>query len=565
MISTRAAHTGELPAISPPLLRVDGLSVAYGGNEVVSQASFVLQPGRSLALIGESGSGKSTIARAVLRLLPRDLARTRGRVEFGGEEILGMRERHFRRLRGSELGFVPQDPSNSLNAVRTIGAQAREATALRSERLTKRAREELVLETFAQVGLHDPRRVYESYPHELSGGMLQRVLIGLTVIPRPRLIVADEPTSALDVTIQKRILDLLTDLQHSLGISLLLITHDLAIAADRTDGIVVLKDGTVQEAGATAEVFAAPASEYARELHADVPSLNPQRYRELRAPVDVPEVDVPEAAPKIEFRTVTKTFAVDGRELAAVEDASFRVASGTTHALVGESGSGKTTTVRLLLGLESPDRGEILLDGEAVHGRSHQSLRSVRRHLQLVYQNPFTSLDPTWRIGRIVAEPLDRYGVGSRTERRQRVREALQAVGLGEHLLSRRPTALSGGQRQRVAIARSLVLRPEVIVLDEPTSALDVSVQAGILEVLVRLQAELGLTYVFVSHDLAIVRQIADSVTVMRQGRIVEQGPVGRVFAHPFTDYTRELIASIPGGRSRTEPAAYEADTALRA
>lgn len=527
-----------------PLLAVEGLHVAYGHVEVVTDVGFTLGRGESLALIGESGSGKSTIARALLRLLPRDLGRTSGSAHFGEEEILAAPERRFRRLRGRNIGFVPQDPGNSFNPVRTIGAHAKEAVALVEEKVSAAEGKELVLETLAGVGLTDPRRVYESYPHELSGGMLQRVLIGLTVLPRPQLIVADEPTSALDVTIQKRILDLLEAQQHELGSSLLLITHDLAIAADRTDTIVVLKDGRVQEAGRTRQVFAAPASDYSRKLHADVPALNPDRYREVRGTAAPAVVG---AAAKIEFRSVTKEFVVDGRELYAVDDVSFRIAPGTTHALVGESGSGKTTSVRTLLGLETPTEGDVLIDGKVVSGRSHDDLRDVRRHLQFVYQNPFTSLDPTWRIDRIVREPLDRYAVGDRAEREKRVREAIAGVGLGEDLLSRRPGALSGGQRQRVAIARALVLRPDVIVLDEPTSALDVTVQAGILDVLVRLQAELGLTYVFVSHDLAIVRQIADTVTVMNGGRVVEHGSVARVLSQPHTDYTRELIAAIPG------------------
>lgn len=540
--ATRAATT--------PLLQVDGLSVSYGRTQVVDDVSLALAPGASLALIGESGSGKSTIARSVLRLLPRDLGRTSGRIQFDGRDVLGLSERRFRRLRGRELGFVPQDPTNSLNHVRTIGAQAREATALLDENLTARQRRELVLDTLAMVGLPDPRRVYDSYPHQLSGGMLQRVLIGLTIIPQPRLIVADEPTSALDVTIQKRILDLLSDLQRERGIGLLLITHDLAIAAERTDEIVVLKDGRVQEAGRTGTVFSSPRSEYARALHADVPALHPDRYREYR---DAPR-PAPVGPPKIEFAAVSKTYAVDGAVLQAVSDASFAVEAGCTHALVGESGSGKTTSVRLLLGLEAPDAGEIRVDGDVVSARSHASLRDVRRHLQLVYQNPFTSLDATWRIENIVREPLDRYRVGTVAERRERVRDALASVGLGQQVLGRRPSSLSGGQRQRVAIARALVLRPDIIVLDEPTSALDVSVQADILDVLVRLQAELGLTYVFVSHDLALVRQIAHTVSVMHRGRIVEHGPVEQILTRPFTDYTRELIAAIPGQRL-TSPA----------
>jgi len=535
-----------------PLLRVEGLSVAYGAQRVVHGVTFQLARGESLALIGESGSGKSTIARTVLRLLP-EAAHAAGRVEFDGTEVLGLPDRRFRPLRGRAIGFVPQDPGHALNPVRTIGAQAEEAAALLGEP-SRAVRTTRVLETFAEVGLDHPRRVYDAYPHQLSGGMLQRVLIGLAVLPRPALLVADEPTSALDVTIQKRILDLLSKLQRERGIGLLLITHDLAIAAERADTLVVLKDGAVQEAGRTGAVFAAPSSAYARKLHADVPSLHPDRYEVLRAHGRRRLGQPAGGVPRIELRSVSKTFHTDGRTLKAVDGISFSVVAGTTHALVGESGSGKTTAIRLLLGLEQADGGDISISGQAVSGRSAESLRTLRRNLQLVYQNPFTSLDPTWKVERLVAEPLERYGVGTRQERAARVREALADVGLGEHLLQRRPTALSGGQRQRVAIARALVLRPEVIVLDEPTSALDVSVQADIVEVLLSLQARLGLTYVFVSHDLALVRQLAHTVSVMRHGRIVEQGCVADIFDRPRQPYTMALLDSIPSGITAASP-----------
>jgi peptide/nickel transport system ATP-binding protein len=540
----RNAATASASQNAAPLLRVNDLSVSYGKQAVVHNVGFDLGRGKSLALIGESGSGKSTIARAVLRLLPGG-AQASGQVRFDGQDILGLDERQFRPLRGRAIGFVPQDPGNALNPVRTIGAQALEAAALTDEPDVA-IRKALILDTFAQVGLENPQRVYDSYPHQLSGGMLQRVLIGLAVLPRPALLVADEPTSALDVTIQKRILDLLSRLQHELDISLLLITHDLAIAAERTDALVVLKNGSVQEAGKTSDVFSSPASAYAKKLHADVPALNPDRYATLRDP-GLRSLKSGQTA-KIEVNSVTKTFTVDGKVLTAVDDVSFSVPAGTTHALVGESGSGKTTTIRLLLGLEQPDNGEISVAGEHLTGRSNTYLRSVWRHLQLVYQNPFTSLDPTWTVEQLVGEPLDRFQIGNRTERAQQVREALANVGLADHLLTRKPGALSGGQRQRVAIARALVLKPDVIVLDEPTSALDVSVQADIVEVLLSLQARLGLTYVFVSHDLALVRQFAHSVSVMRHGSIVEHGAVADIFNNPQHPYTATLLESIPSG-----------------
>jgi len=530
---------------SHDLLRVEGLSVSYGATPVVFDAGFRLARGESLALIGESGSGKSTIARSILRLLP-DGARARGSVAYQGSEILSLPERRFRPLRGRQIGFVPQDPANALNPVRRIGAQAHEAAALVEPR-DARARRLLILDTFEKVGLSDPRRVYDSYPHQLSGGMLQRVLIGLALIPAPSLIVADEPTSALDVTIQKRILDLLTQLQTERGIGLLLITHDLAIAGERTDRIVVLKDGRVQDGGATADVFARPGSDYTLRLQADAPALNPARYAALRADRST----VVGAPLRIEVSGLTKSFSADRSAPKALDDVSFSVPAGTTHALVGESGSGKTTALRTLLGLERPDAGTLLVDGESVVGRSADAVRGIRRHLQLVYQNPFTSLDPSWRVGAIVREPLERYRVGARRGRAARVAETLAAVGLTPAHARRRPAELSGGQRQRVAIARALVLEPDVIVLDEPTSALDVSVQADIIEVLLKLQAERGPTYLFVSHDLALVRQVADSVSVLRNGKVVESGPVDRVFSDPQDEYTISLLSAIPRPQSR--------------
>jgi peptide/nickel transport system ATP-binding protein len=547
---TASDSTGPAAAT---LLRVEGLTVAYGHQTVVHGVDFTLARGQSLALIGESGSGKSTIARTVLRLLPPQARVLGGQVQFGGRDVLALGERRFRPLRGRAFGFVPQDPGSALNAVRTIGSQAQEAAALLPE-TDAAARRSRILETFDQVGLADPERVLRSYPHQLSGGMLQRVLIGLAVLPRPALIVADEPTSGLDVTIQKRILDLFAELKESLGISLLFITHDLAVAAERADTLVVLKDGVVQERGASAQVFAAPKAEYTRELQADVPAINPDRYRAgdtTGGERQGESAGIQPSGTQIDVRSVSKAFTVGARRVAAVDDVSFSVERGSTHALVGESGSGKTTAVRLLLGLEQPDAGEIVIGAESVRSHSRGQWRSLRRHLQLVYQNPFTSLDPTWRVERIVREPLDRFDVGDKAERRDRVREALHSVGLPESVLSRRPTHLSGGQRQRVAIARALALRPDVVVLDEPTSSLDVTVQAGLIDLLFRLQRELGLTYLFVSHDLSLVRQIADTVSVLQHGRVVEDGPVREIFSRPRHPYTRALLDAIPALSSR--------------
>lgn len=532
------------------VLEVRNLSVTYGSATVVKNLSFSLEAGESLAIIGESGSGKSTTARALLRLLTTN-AVVEGEVfDAAGRDLLGVTERQFRSLRGRTIGFIPQDPGNAFNPVRTIGSQAHEAAALLPH-LTKEEQKEKILSTFSDVGLPDPLRVYNSYPHELSGGMLQRALIGITILPKPEVIIADEPTSALDVTVSRRILDLLSEMQSRTHIALILITHDLAIAAERTDSVVVLKDGQIQETGRTSEIFANPASAYTRKLQESVPTLNPDRYkadREIRNAVITKAIE-----PAVSIENISKSFNVGGKSFQAVQDVSIKVARGTTHAIVGESGSGKTTVIRTLLRLEEADIGEIYLEGVRIDSLDHRKLKNIYRDLQLVYQNPFTSLDPTWSVERIIREPLDRFAIVPRSQRREVVKEALESVGLSAELLARKPNQLSGGQRQRVAIARALVLHPKILVLDEPTSALDVSIQAEIFDVLFALQRKLGLTYIFVSHDLSLVRQVADTVTVMQRGRVVEEGLVHEVFENPQDKYTAALIDAIPLGQRFTE------------
>ncbi len=529
---------------NPPgtLLKIEHLDVWYGSRHVVHDAEIELRRGQSLALIGESGSGKSTITKAILGLLPDHESRSSGSIEFENQDLLSAPQRQLRSLRGRRLGYIPQDPGSALNTVRTVGSQAHEAAALTGT-VGREAQRELIIEAFEQVGLPDPQRVYDAYPHQLSGGMLQRALIALTVLPRPALIIADEPTSALDVTVQRTILDLLDRLRREHHISLLLITHDLAIAAERADRLVVLQRGKVQESGPAIEIFDHPKTEYAQRLLADVPSLNPERYRQTRGAV--PSRGATDTT-QILVSEVSKQFAGARGSFKAVDDVSFAVARGTTHALVGESGSGKTTTIRMLLGLEVPDSGCIEVAGHLISGQTPAQWRNSRRQLQLVYQNPFTSLDPSWSVERLVAEPLARYKLGHAKQRSLRVREVLGEVGLGEEFLKRKAHQLSGGQRQRVAIARALAIKPEVLVLDEPTSALDVSVQADLFDLLANLQREHGLTYVFVSHDLALVRQIADTVSVLRRGRVVESGNAQEIFTNPQHAYTRELLDSIP-------------------
>lgn len=406
----------------------------------------------------------------------------------------------------------------------------------------KKAIRARVLDLLTRVGLSQPEIRYDQYPHELSGGMRQRVLIAIAVALKPQLIIADEPTSALDVTVQKRILDLLDDLRREHGTALLFVTHDLGVAADRADRLIVLHGGRIQEAGPTAAVLAHPQSAYAAQLLADAPSLS---RAEFHRPVKVTDEIAVQAS------GLVQVFQEKVGPFCAVDGVSFSVPRGTTHALVGESGSGKTTSIRALLGFQKLTAGQIIVNGIDIGTLTGETLRQFRKGIQLVYQNPFSSLDPRQTIFEIIEEPLLNFEPLPKAERQARVRDLLARVGLPEAVLTRRPRALSGGQRQRVAIARALILKPQVLVLDEAVSALDVTVQAQILTLLDTLQRDLGLTYIFVSHDLAVVRQISDTVSVLHNGKLVESGPVARVFDAPQSDYTRALIAAIPGQRAR--------------
>jgi peptide/nickel transport system ATP-binding protein len=533
------------------VLAASDLRISYGGREVVHGVSFEIDEGETLALVGESGSGKSTTAHALLGLLPAGGAVDGGTVVLGDLDISGWTDRALRGIRGAEIGLVPQDPTTSLDPVRPIGAQVEEILRLHGhrDRRTRRAR---AIELLDRVGIDDPDLRARQYPHELSGGMRQRVLIATAIALRPRLLIADEPTSALDATVQRKVLDLLDELQREEGTSILLVTHDLGVAADRAARLVVLKDGRIVEQGRSDAVLAAPTDPYTRQLLADAPAFT-TGFRRPEAPPFLR--DAAAVAAENPFAIVAeglvKEFRVAGRErFRAVDDVSFRVRRGTTHALVGESGSGKTTTARLVTRFHQPDAGTIEVAGEDVTHAKREQLRALRRRVQLVYQNPFASLDPRQQIVDIVAEPLQNFHVGTRAERRERALALLDRVSLPADVARRTPRELSGGQRQRVAIARALAIDPEVVVLDEAVSALDVTVQARILELLTSLQAELGLTYLFISHDLAVVRRISHTVSVMRRGRIVEEGQTEDLFRDPQHEYTRELLAAVPG---RTE------------
>jgi peptide/nickel transport system ATP-binding protein len=553
MTTTININPVSTDAANLPVLEIRNLAVGYRANEgfqrVVHEVSLLVRPGEVVALVGESGSGKTTMAQAVIGLLAENGRLEGGAVRLNGTEISGWSQKQLDSIRGRKISLIPQDPTSSLNPVKTIGAQV--AEVLQIHRQGSRAEiDARVIELLARVGLSQPELRARQYPHELSGGMRQRILIAIAIALRPALIIADEPTSALDVTVQKRILDLIDELRGEYGTAVLLVTHDLGVAADRANHIVVLKGGRIQEQGPTAEVLASPHSEYTRKLLADVPSLGKTRSASsARSRHIIGRNDA------IVVENLMQDFSIDGRRdvFRAVDGVSFTVQQGTTHAIVGESGSGKTTTARSIVGFQKPTSGRILVNGIEVTTLRGENLRRLRRSIQLVYQNPFASLDPRQTIFQVVEEPLLNFDPLPREDRARKVHAILDRAGLPQSVLTRRPHALSGGQRQRVAIARALVLDPQVLVLDEAVSALDVTVQAQILDLLDELQQALGLTYLFISHDLAVVRQISDTVSVLHNGRQVDSGPVEDVFLRPSSDYTRELISAIPGQRNANQ------------
>ncbi|RFB79099.1 dipeptide ABC transporter ATP-binding protein [Methylovirgula sp. 4M-Z18] len=540
----------------PPLLEVSDLAVSYRSDEndtqVVRGVSFAIQPGEIVALVGESGSGKTTTAQAIIGLLPSNGRLDRGTIRLNGNDISRLPQRELNAIRGARISLIPQDPASSLNPVVPIGKQIAEIMQIH-ERARSAVVEAQVVKLLARVGLSQPELRAKQFPHELSGGMRQRVLIAIAIAMRPALIIADEPTSALDVTVQKRILDLIDDLRRAYGTAVLLVTHDLGVAADRADRLIVLQNGEIREQGATGAIIAAPYSAYTEQLLADAPSLARAVNRPPRPPVSQT------AGNAIIVEHLVQDFVVERRRaFRAVDDVSLTVRSGTTHAIVGESGSGKTTIARNVVGLLKPTAGRILVDGTDWTSLRGEALRQFRRKIQLVYQNPYNSLDPRQTIFQIIEEPLLNFALGDKAERERKVAGLIERVGLPSSLHNRTPLALSGGQRQRVAIARALVLEPQILVLDEAVSALDVTVQAQILTLLDELQRALGLTYLFVSHDLAVVRQIADTVSVLHNGRVMESGKVEDVFAHPASPYTRTLLEAIPGQSFRAPAAPGE-------
>ena len=552
------------------LLKTEHLSVSFftdaGEVEAVRDVSFTVEKGEVLAIVGESGCGKSALCKSIMKLPPKTAKIKSGKILVNGVDITDYTEKNMSRLRGELFSMVFQDPMTSLNPTITVGKQIGEAVRIHNKKMSRGQIRKRVIELMQLVEIDRPEERIRQYPHEFSGGMRQRAVMAIALAGNPKILFGDEPTTALDVTVQRQILDHLESLTGELGTAVLLITHDLGLAAERASHLVVMYKGQVVESGPALEILRDPRHEYTKRLVGAAPSLasrrlgSPETDLEVKVAADstvaqeLQDVGADGVREVIVARNLVKDFKIRGRipfrstAFRAVDDVSFTLRRGTTTAIVGESGSGKSTVARMLLGLEQPTSGSVDFDGAAVAGMNSARNKEFRRRVQPIFQNPYGSLDPMYSVFRLIAEPLKIHGIGDNASRTQRVRELLDLVALPRTIMERFPSELSGGQRQRVAIARALALNPEVVVCDEAVSALDVLVQAQILGLLSALQQEFGLSYVFITHDLAVVRQIADDVLVMRKGKVVDAGPTDDIFTAPTSDYTRNLLDSIPGG-----------------
>jgi peptide/nickel transport system ATP-binding protein len=559
------------PTPGAALLSVRELAVDFiVGREAprvaVRGISFDVPANRTVALVGESGSGKSVSALAILRLLP-DNARILGSIRFEGRELTSLPVAQIRALRGSAMSMVFQEPMSSLNPVSTVGDQIAEVLRVH-ERVGRRAANARAVELLDEVGLPNPQLRVRSYPHELSGGQQQRVMIAMAIACKPKLLIADEPTTALDVTIQKQVLELLAQLRRSHRMSVLFISHDLGVVGEIADEVIVMQEGEVREHGTVEQIFTAPKHPYTRALLACRPDLqrHPRRLPVVadflggKAPAlrDEPRVPRTDQDVVLKVSGLSKSFRLrDGlfhwREVPAVEDVSFTLRRGQTLGVAGESGSGKTTVGLTLMRLHLATAGRVIMYGASgeveLLGLSEAQMMPYRQRIQIVFQNPYASLNPRFTIGHILTEPMALHGIGADTPTRLAMAgELLQRVGLPRDSLTRYPHEFSGGQRQRIAVARCLTLRPDVLICDESVSALDVSVQAQVLNLLLDLQDEFGMAYIFISHDLAVVRYMADEVMVMNQGRTVEMADAESIYRNPRNPYTRRLLESIPRG-----------------
>jgi peptide/nickel transport system ATP-binding protein len=534
--------------IGDPLLSVRDLRVGFatedGPVQAVDGVSFDLAAGEVLAIVGESGSGKSVATQTIVGLTRSPNARIEGSARLGGQELIGASEAELSRLRGERIGMVFQNPMTSFNPVYRIGDQLIEAIRAHRPEIGKDAARKLTVETLEAVGMPDAEQRADRYPHEFSGGMRQRAMIAMALLLEPEVLIADEPTTALDVTIQAQILELLRRLNRERELATILITHDLGVVAEVADRVLVMHEGKIVERGGLEQIFYAPKDPYTRKLLGAVVRLD-------QAP---PLRTAREGAPLLEVTGLVKHFPVRrglmfGREdnaVQAVDGVSFSVAPGETLGLVGESGSGKSTLSRMVLRLLEPTAGSIRFEGREIAGLSRREMRPLRAEMQMVFQDPYASLNPRKRVGQIVAEPLRVQGRSSGAELRKQVQGLLEHVGLSSAHYQRYPHEFSGGQQQRIGIARALALRPKLIVADEPVSALDVSIRGQILALLSDLQEEFGLTYIFVTHDIGVVRHVSDRIAVMHEGKIVEQGPADQVCERPVDPYTKALLAAVP-------------------
>ena len=550
----RGTHKNDALAMTP-LLEVKDLSIGFGSAEpVVRGVNFRVMPGETLALVGESGSGKTITCRSVLRILPETAQIRSGEIHLSCNgkpptDLLKIPERSMRGIRGDEVSMIFQEPMRSLSPLHRLGDQVSEVLKLHRDMSAAEAKKS-VLETFERVGFPDPARVWRSYPFEMSGGMRQRAMIAMAMVAKPDLLIADEPTTALDVTTQAQVLGLIKDLQRDIGMAVILVTHDLGVVANMAESVVVMNKGRVMESGPAPAVLGAPAHGYTKKLFAAAPMI--------------PEVAAPARTDKgddiiLDLKNVSKTFTMRAGgwsqpvTVTACHEVNLQLERGKTLAVVGESGSGKTTCARVALGAEIPDDGSEVLfrakkesDPVLVNAMSPAERIAFQRQAQMVFQDPYSSLSPRMRIGQALTEPLEIHNLGNKAEQREKAAEMLRWVGLDPSMLTRYPHAFSGGQRQRLSIARALTLDPQLLVCDEPTSALDVSVQEQILSLLEDIRDRMGLSYLFISHDLAVVARIADEVAVMRQGVVVEQAAPDTLFYNPIHPYTRALIAAQP-------------------
>ncbi|MGV0408184.1 dipeptide ABC transporter ATP-binding protein [Corynebacterium resistens] len=553
-----------------PVLSMRGVDIAFGTKKnplpTVFDINLDIYPGETVAIVGESGSGKSTTAHAVMGLIPGGGRVTSGTIELDGQDITHFSEKQFTAIRGNTVGLIPQDPMSNLNPVWTIGHHIKEGLKYNNIATGSEAHQRAI-ELLDEAGMKESSRRVEEYPHQFSGGMRQRALIAAGLAARPSLLIADEPTSALDVTVQQQILDHLDQLTDQLGTAVMLITHDLGLAAERAQRIVVMSQGRIVESGPSLEILQDPHHPYTKKLVAAAPSLSARRadVTGRSAATVATRVSTPEEGssaddvaskkkPLIEAKNLSKIYQVRGekpwkkKDFVAAKDINFYLDRGRTLALVGESGSGKSTVAQMVLGLLQPTSGTITFNGEDVTSLDRKQELRFRRHVQPVFQNPYGSIDPMYSVFSTISEPLRIHKIGNKKEHEKRVRELLDMVAMPQSMMHRYPGELSGGQRQRVAIARALALNPDALILDEAVSALDVLVQSQVLELLNDLQQRMDLTYLFITHDLAVVKQIADETLVMRSGEIIERGQTDDLFANPREEYTQRLLDSIPGG-----------------